>query len=166
MQLLDLIGENLFHELHGAYQPVFDEIMRLEKDFPEVAHNQLKVTGIDESAMYNSQAHMLYMMQGKIPEPERKTRRELRDALQVLQTIPGMRTVVISLVVEAFAATLYMVEDLFFLNRELERRIEHSELTEYTREQLVYPTERIDAIVAQAYAIWKVDYVLQDAGQE
>jgi len=166
MQLLDLIGESLFHELHGAYRPVFDMVMALERDFPKVALNQIKFDDTDAISMFNAQAHMLYTMQGHVPEADRKTRRQLRDALQVLETIPGTRSAMVKLLVESFAATVYMVEHLFFINRELERRIDAGELKEYTKDDAVYPKERIDDLVALTYKVWKADYVLQDAGKK
>jgi len=167
MQLLDLLGVKLFEELHGAYRPVLKEIMSLEKDYPIVAQNQVKLSETDIYVMGNTQANLLYSMQGAVSEDKRQTRRQIRDALVVLQHIPGVRTVIVTLLIEQFSATVYMVEHLFFLNREIERRIKEEPRSEgfkgRTEVDSVYPMDRVDAIVARAYAIWKEEYVLQNA---
>ena len=167
MQLLDLLGMKLFEELHAQYRPVLRDIMALEKEYPVVAQNQVKLSDTDVRVMGNTQASLLYSMQGFVPEEKQRTRREIRDALLALQHIPGHRTVVVTLLLESFSATIYMVEHLFFLNREIARRVNEKpqpeEFRGYTEADCVYPTERVDAIVSSAYAIWKEGYVLQDA---
>jgi hypothetical protein len=170
MQLLDLLGVKLFEELHAAYRPVLHDIMALEREYPIVAQNQVKLSDADIYVMGNTQANLLYSMQGSVPEEKRQTRRQIREALVVLQHIPGIRTVVVTLLLEQFAATIYMVEHLFFLNREIERRIKEEPRSEQFKDRTeadsVYPMDRVDAIVEHAYKIWREVYVLQNAGKE
>ena len=166
MYLLDLLGVKLFEELHAEYRPVLKDIVQLEKEYPIVAHNQVKLSDVEIHVIGNTQANLLYSMQGFVPEEKQKTRREIRDALAVLQHLPGVRPVIVTLILESFSATVYMVEHLFFLNREIARRVNETPQSEafhgYTEATCVYPTDRVDAIVSSAYAIWKEGYVLQD----
>lgn len=165
MQLLDILGLKLFQELHAAYRPILDEIMQLERDYPVVARNH--VTLSEESRiMGNAQANLLFALQGTVAQENRRTRYQIREALVVLQHIPGMRSAVVALLLESFSATVYMVEHLFFLNRDIDRRLREeprpADLHAFTVETAVYPMERVDEIVAHTYEIWKATYVLQN----
>jgi len=170
MQLLDLLGTKLLTELHGAYRPVLHDIMQLEKDYAHVAQNQVKLSEADIQVMGNTQANMLYSLQGHVSEEKRRTRREIREALTTLFHIPGARTVLVDLILQSFSATLYMVEHLFFLNREIERKLKEEPRSEQfknlTVADSVYPMDRVDSIVAHAYAIWKEQYVLQNTSKK
>jgi hypothetical protein len=169
MSLTDPLGVRLLDELQAEYRPVLTAVLRLEREFPVVAKNQVALSQNDVHVVGNTQANLFYAMQGTVPKERQKSRREIREALVALQHIPGIRPGLIAVLLEAFSGTIYMVEHLFFLNREIARRI--TELPReplfdgYTVETAVYPMERVDAIVDLAYRIWKEQYVLQNAAE-
>jgi len=170
MELMDLLGTQLFEDLHGAYRPTLDDILQLEHDYPQVAVNQAKLEVLGDQVMANTQANMLYSLQGLLPEEKRRTRREIRDALHILTSVPGARPAMVGLLMKSFSAALYMVEHLFFLNREIGRRFADvprlDALVGFTEANALYPTARVEAIVQRAYMIWREQYVLQNPTQK
>jgi hypothetical protein len=170
MRLMNLLGTRLFDELNGAYSPVLAAIMQLESDYPLVARNQIDLSDIDADVTMNALANLLYASQGSVVKEQQQSRRQVRDAIVTLQHIPGVRVVFSTLVMEFFSATIFMLEHLFFLNREIERRVKgdlpSDMLQGRTREQLVYPMDRVEDILAQAYQVWREQHVLQNAAKE
>lgn len=167
MDLNAYLSQNLLIELHSVYRPVFDLLTKLETEFYDAAKFMAEGSEINESAMLNAHANLLFSMQGVQPT---RTRREVRDALHVLTAIPGVRPVLAVLVVQHYSSTIYMLEHLFFLNREAVRRVTEQtpDFKGRTLQNASYPPERVEEICLLSYKIWREtkQHVPQDAKQE
>lgn len=167
MNLNDYLSQNLLIELHTAYRPVFDLLTTLETEFNDAAKFMAGLAEPNETSMLNAQANLLFSMQGLKPT---RTRREVRDAMLVLTEIPGTRSVLAALIVQYYSGTIYMLEHLFFLNRESIRRVTEQtpDFKGRTLQSVSYPPERVDEICILAYKIWKEtkQHVPQDASKE
>ncbi len=166
--LSDVFGQTLMQEMRQGYRHVFDALIALEKEYPVVTRNQNNLGDPVDNVMVSVHANLLYALQAGLPEDKMKSRREIRDAILELREIPTFMSLLVALAITQFCATIYMAEHLFFLNRELGRRVQEDPkpkfLENYTYEQVVYPMERVDEIVQMAYETWKEQHVLQDPG--
>ncbi len=152
----------LLVELHGAYREILDDIKSLENDFLPIAKMQQKLLEDDSEPFSNAVANMLFNMQD-VTEDKLLSRAEIRECLFGLSTIRGVRSALISIVSNYYSATALMIEHLYFANRLMQRQMDlprEKRLLPYwtlSKEDCVYPQERLDAMREKVYTIWRTN---------
>ncbi len=149
-------------EAAGHYKPVYDEILKLNEEFPNVASNHV---GFDPGpeVMEYTVANLLFSASaaGEYPKEPTYSRKDSLFVVKFMKTVPGGRPALLDVLYDMFPQAVFCTEHLFFLHRQIQRlfllpveerpdQLRESKLCDWT-----YPLDRIEALRVQAVDLWK-----------
>lgn len=162
MELAIHMLEKIDEEENGPYKVIFDELKRLDEQYPKVNENHqradLGLESIDfayANLLFSSHAAYCY------PEPPLFTRKEALTTLRLMCNIPNGRMTVTTLLYDLFPQAVVCVEHLYFLQRQVRRifALPDSERPELLRgakvEEWTYPDDLIDQLRVKSIDLWK-----------
>lgn len=164
----DALMADMVVELSQEFRPVYDMILKLEKEYPVVANSQKVLTDPATNGMLNCFSALVY--QAQTIHPKSKSKKQIRQAVFDLSHTPLFGVVMIQWMLKLYPAVVILTEHMYFQNRccIMEFSLTAARLFVPEKAQYndwVYPPERIDEIRGLAYKIWSKD-VLQATEHE
>lgn len=153
-------AEQLNHEFDNEFHLIYDELKKLEMEFPNVARNQDSIADRDYSLLVNTYAALLHSAQETQDEASPA---EIRQALQHLGGVVGFREATSELVAQLFPMSVIIIEKLYFQNRSVKRYlsidpVERADgIGKVDLREWTYPDERIEALRDLVRQIWRDD---------
>jgi hypothetical protein len=155
IQIIDI--DQLQMEFDGQYKVIFNELHRLEREYPDALknHDQLP-SAADDEILLNTYAALLY------PSANEKdptvTPRIMRECLQTLSKVDGGRLAMLEMVQRLYAVCVFLIEHLYFRNRWIIRHVKANLPAGTPLEQWAYPQDQIDKLRDTVREIW-MDHV-------
>jgi hypothetical protein len=148
----------LHMESEGKYASVFDELQKLEREYPHVIKNQDSL--IEDEILVLMTVYAALLFGAQEGEEHIATPRQLRDALYAFGQLRGLRQVIIEHICNWFPATILLTEQVYYQNRFARQAYVRRASCLGPEEFFLYPTARVEHIRNLARAIWRAD-VLQ-----
>jgi len=145
-----------------AYKVVYNELNKLDADYPKVTANHHSADLGPESLEY-AYANLLFSSHAAYlyPDPPVFTRKDALTSLKLLNSVPNGRIAMMTLLHQTFPQAVVCVEHLYFLQRQVRRIFalpdaDRPALLQGAKlEEWVYPDERIDKLRTDVIDLWK-----------
>lgn len=160
---LDMMSQ-IEAESKGVYKPVYDELKKLDQEFPHVSavHERVDEDGL---ALEYAVSNLLYFAHAALlyPATPEYTRKNTLEFTRFMAKVPGGRSMLLTYLSDLFPQAVVSTEHLYFLQRQIERACDLEEcdkpdvLKGRTAAECTFPNDRIDKLRSLAVDLWKTE---------